>query len=79
MNLYTQLTKQFLKIFANAVSKKIYGSVEIYFEEGRVTQITQRIINKIQSNNNQKKNPPKRINMIKGDKGDSVRNTLLTS
>lgn len=28
-------------------SNKVYGSVEIFFEEGEITQITQRIINKV--------------------------------
>ncbi len=35
------------KVFTNAVRDKIYGSIEIFFEEGNVTQITQRIINKL--------------------------------
>lgn len=39
--------KDLLRILTDAVKNKIYGSVEIYFEEGRMTQITQRIINKI--------------------------------
>lgn len=29
------------------MSKKMYGSIELYFEAGRITQITQRIINKV--------------------------------
>lgn len=28
-------------------SNRVYGSVEIYFEDGEITQITQRIINKV--------------------------------
>lgn len=39
-----------IKIFKKAVDNKIYGSVEVYFESGRITQITQRIINKLQNN-----------------------------
>ncbi len=39
--------KNLLKILTKAAENRIYGSVEIYFEEGRMTQITQRIINKI--------------------------------
>lgn len=37
------------KIITHAIKNKIYGSIEVYFEEGNVTQITQRIINKIKS------------------------------
>lgn len=48
------------KFIAKAMEKKIYGSIEIYFEEGRVTQITQRIINKIH-------HPKKNANGIKQD------------
>lgn len=36
-----------LKILSKAMSKKMYGSVEFYFEKGKITQITQRIINKV--------------------------------
>ena len=32
-------------------SNKVYGSVEIFFEDGEITQITQRIINKVKKNN----------------------------
>lgn len=35
------------KIKAN----KVYGSVEVYFEDGEITQITQRIINKVKKIN----------------------------
>lgn len=30
------------------MQSKTYGSLEIFFENGKITQITQRIINKIQ-------------------------------
>lgn len=43
-----------LTIIGNAVKDKIYGSVEIFFEAGSITQITQRIINKIQRPNSAK-------------------------
>ena len=42
-------SKDLLKIISQAVEKKIYGSIEVYFEAGNVTQITQRIINKIRN------------------------------
>ena len=34
-------------ILNKAVKDKIYGSVEIYFEAGTITQITQRTIKKV--------------------------------
>lgn len=42
-----QYSRELLKIISKAVDRRIYGSVEIYFEDGRITQITQRIINKV--------------------------------
>lgn len=47
--LNTNLPKNFFNILSKAVEERIYGSIEIYFEEGKVTQITQRIINKVRS------------------------------
>ena len=41
------LSADLIKILNKASDNKIYGSVEIYFEGGTITQITQRIINKI--------------------------------
>ena len=43
----SKYSKELLKIISRAVDGRIYGSVEIYFENGRITQITQRIINKV--------------------------------
>ncbi len=42
-----KFSKELLEILLKAVDRKIYGSVEIYFEDGKVTQITQRIISKV--------------------------------
>lgn len=42
-----QVSKDLMSILSKVVENKIYGSVEIYFEGGRITQITQRIINKV--------------------------------
>ena len=42
-----KFSKNLLRILDKAVDKKIYGSVEIYFEAGKITQVTQRIINKV--------------------------------
>lgn len=41
--------KKLSAIFSTAAENKIYGSVEIFFEDGKITQITQRVINKISS------------------------------
>lgn len=43
------LSKELIQILTKASEGKIYGSVEIYFEQGQITQITQRIINKVQN------------------------------
>lgn len=40
---------ELVEILSKAVSNKIYGSVEVYFENGTITQVTQRIIKKIRS------------------------------
>lgn len=42
-----QFSKDLIKILVEASENKIYGSVEVYFEAGKITQITQRIINKV--------------------------------
>jgi len=44
---------ELVEILSKAVSNKIYGSVEVYFENGSITQVTQRIIKKL--NGKQKK------------------------
>jgi hypothetical protein len=41
------ISKDILEILKKIRDGKIYGSVEIYFEDGEVTQITQRIIKKV--------------------------------
>lgn len=41
------ISQDLVRILGKAVENKMYGSVEIFFEAGSVTQITQRIINKI--------------------------------
>ncbi len=43
------ISQEVLDIFKKIRDGKIYGSVEIYFEEGEATQITQRIIKKVGS------------------------------
>jgi hypothetical protein len=41
--------ENFLNIMTKAMDNKIYGSIEFFFEDGNVTQITQRVIKKINS------------------------------
>lgn len=44
---YKTFYSDLIKILAKVVEDNIYGSVEIFFEKGKVTQITQRIIKKV--------------------------------
>ena len=48
---YKTLYGDIIKILAKVVENNIYGSVEIFFEKGKVTQITQRIIKKVHHDN----------------------------
>lgn len=49
---YKIFTKELIRILTHVAEHNIYGSVEIFFENGKVTQITQRIINKIHHRSN---------------------------
>lgn len=40
-------TTDLLNILSKAMDSKVYGSIEIYLENGQITQISQRIIKKI--------------------------------
>lgn len=40
-------TDDLLNILDKAMDSNMYGSVEVYLEDGQITQITQRIIKKI--------------------------------
>lgn len=40
-------TTDLLNILSKAMDSNMYGSVEVYLEDGQITQITQRIIKKI--------------------------------
>jgi len=76
----TNFAKQFINILSQAVDKKIYGSIEVYFEAGRVTQVTQRIINKINHVKKDDVNEKKRENENRTNVNSSGEvNTLLTS
>lgn len=44
---YKTLFENLVAILTNVFKNGVYGSVEIFFEKGRVTQITQRTIKKI--------------------------------
>lgn len=50
-----RFSSDIIKIFSKAAEEKIYGSVEVYFEAGNITQITQRIINKVYHSNSKLK------------------------
>lgn len=50
-------TTDLLNILSKAMDTNMYGSIEVYLEEGQITQITQRIIKKIKK----VKNPVKKI------------------
>ncbi len=41
------VSNKLLKLLDKLMQNKIYGSIEVYFEAGEITQVTQRIINKI--------------------------------
>jgi hypothetical protein len=56
MDSIKNFTDDLSKILSQAMKNKLYGSVEVYFEEGNVTQITQRIINKVKRPKNPKNN-----------------------
>lgn len=49
---YQTLYKELVKILTHVVEHNIYGSVEIFFEKGKVTQITQRTIKKVHPDDN---------------------------
>jgi hypothetical protein len=42
-----KMNKDLVNILSQASEKKIYGSVEVFFENGTITQVTQRIISKM--------------------------------
>jgi len=43
-------TTDLLNILSKAMDAKVYGSIEIYLEDGQITQISQRVIKKIKRN-----------------------------
>lgn len=55
-----------VKILIKAIESKIYGSVEVYFEAGKITQITQRIINKVSSKPKNNSNENSEANKVIG-------------
>lgn len=40
-------TTDLLNMLSKAMDSKVYGSIEVYLEEGQITQISQRVIKKI--------------------------------
>ncbi len=63
---------QLVEILNTAVEKKVYGSVEIFFEEGKITQVTQRTIKKF-SNKNKKTDLKKPHNPAKNFEPEIIR------
>lgn len=63
-------TTDLLNILSKAMDANMYGSVEVYLEDGQITQITQRIIKKI------KKVKPvsvvKKVNLTNGQKNQGI-------
>lgn len=49
-----RIHSELLEKIVEAIKDKTYGSVEIYIQDSQVTQITERVINKLNTNNNLK-------------------------
>ena len=56
-------SQDLLKLITKWVENKLYGSIEIYFEKGQVTQFTQRIIKKINNGRENNKIPTDNNNL----------------
>ena len=46
-------TTDLLNILSKAMDGKVYGSIEVYLEDGQITQISQRVIKKIKTKKTQ--------------------------
>ena len=46
-------TTDLLNIISKAIDGRVYGSIEIYLEDGQITQISQRVIKKIKKQSTQ--------------------------
>jgi len=57
-------TSDLLNILSKAMDANMYGSIEVYLEEGQITQITQRIIKKIKKVRNLTKKTQKIVSPI---------------
>lgn len=47
MNSQKSVPEDLITIITKVMDNKIYGSVEIFFQAGKITQITERTINKL--------------------------------
>lgn len=56
-------TTDLLNILSKAMDANMYGSIEVYLEEGQITQITQRIIKKIKKVKNPLKKTQKTVSV----------------
>jgi hypothetical protein len=66
-------TTDLLNILAKAMDAKVYGSVEVYLEEGQITQISQRIIKKIKRPSHSHQIQVKKINATVKTSKDDIR------
>ena len=61
MRVYEYSTKsissELLETIANSIRGKSYGSVEIYIQDSQVTQITERVITKVNNSRSQSAKP----------------------
>ena len=65
-----------IKLLSRWVENKLYGSIEIYFEKGKVTQFTQRIIKKINHEHENNKLSPDN-NTLQTMKLDNINTRLV--
>lgn len=62
-------SQDLLSTLSKAVEDRIYGSVEVYFEDGKITQITQRTIKKLTQKVKEKTSAPSQSKKpLKADK-----------
>lgn len=74
----TIISQELAQILTKSIENKMFGSVEIYFESGEITQITQRIIKKVDRKKD--KNPTIQSNTITtGSKNNGLAKNLTST
>lgn len=63
-------TTDLLNILSKAMDAKVYGSIEVYLEEGQITQISQRVIKKIKHSQSHQMKIKKSSPPVKGSRED---------